>query len=185
MKPILLDFPDEIWTPRLHIRAPRPGDGAAVSEAVNESLDELRPWMPWAQHGPTPEESEEVSRRAHARFLLREDLSLWLFDRATGEFVGGSGLHRINWDVPKFEIGYWLRTSRTGHGYMTEAVEAITAFVFETLHARRVEIRCDARNTRSAGVAERAGFTLEGILHNYVQDVSGALTDVRVHARVR
>ena len=72
--------------------------------------------------------------------------------------VGSSGLQGIDWEVPKFEIGYWCRTSFTGRGYITEAVRGITAFAFEALGARRVEIRCDSRNHPSVRVAQRAGF---------------------------
>jgi RimJ/RimL family protein N-acetyltransferase len=68
--------------------------------------------------------------------------------------------------VPKFEIGYWCRTGFTGRGYITEAVLGIGAFAFETLGAKRVEIRCDSRNHPSVRVAQRAGFRPEGEFHN-------------------
>ena len=91
---------------------------------------------------------------------------LLLFLKGTGTLVGSSGLHRIDWEVPKFEIGYWCRTGFTGRGYVTEAVRGISAFAFDVLGARRVEIRCDSRNLPSARGAERAGFRLEGELRN-------------------
>ena len=73
-------------------------------------------------------------------------------------------LFNIEWSIPKFEIGYWLRTTLIGKGYMTEAVVALTKMAKETLKANRIEIRCDERNVRSRRVAERAGYRLEGIL---------------------
>jgi RimJ/RimL family protein N-acetyltransferase len=164
--PILRDFPDAFETERLWIRSPLPGDGAEVYAAVVESLEELKPWMPWARQELTVEVEEENMRRARAAFLERSDLMLLLFLKGTGTLVGGSGLHRINWEVPKFEIGYWLRTRFAGQGCMTEAVGGIMAFAFDRLGARRVEIRCDSLNRRSARVAERAGFCLEGELRN-------------------
>ena len=164
--PILRDFPDAFETERLRIRSPLPGDGAEVYAAVAESLEELKPWLPWARGELTVEVEEENMRRARAAFLERSDLMLLLFLRGTGTLVGGSGLHRIDWEVPKFEIGYWVRTRFAGQGYMTEAVGGITAFAFDRLGARRVEIRCDSLNRRSARVAERAGFCLEGELRN-------------------
>ncbi len=164
--PILRDFPDAFETERLWIRSPLPGDGAEVYAAVVESLEELKPWMPWARQELTVEVEEENMRRARTAFLERSDLMLLLFLKGTGTLVGGSGLHRINWEVPKFEIGYWIRTRFAGQGYMTEAVGGIMAFAFDSLGARRVEIRCDSLNRRSARVAERAGFYLEGELRN-------------------
>ncbi|MBE2239989.1 MAG: GNAT family N-acetyltransferase [Caldilineaceae bacterium] len=165
-RPILLDIPDSFESTRLILRAPRPGDGAALNAGVVESLAELRPWMPWAVDAPSMADSEEVVRRAAAKWLAREDFMLALWRKDTGEFVGGSGLHRLNWAVPAVEIGYWVRTSLAGQGYITEAVSAITRFAFDVIGAHRVEIRCDERNERSAAVARRAGFDLEGILRN-------------------
>ncbi len=181
--PILLDIPDQFETERLIIRAPRAGDGPACNAAIRESLDELRPWMPWAEPVPSVEDTETVHRRAAARWLTREELPLALFRKEDGLFVGGSGLHRIDWSVPRMEIGYWIRTSLSGQGYITEAVNGITAFAFDVLGAQRLEIRCDARNRRSAAVAQRAGFTLEGRLHHHMKAPDGSLRDTLVYAR--
>ncbi len=186
--PLLLDFPDGFETERLIIRAPRPGTGALLNVAVRESLNDLSVWMPWADHEPPIEESEEHCRRSHAKFLLREDLTwhLWLKDGTSqGTFAGSSGLHRIDWNVPRFEIGYWLRTSLQGRGLMTEAVIGIKDFAFEKLFARRVEIRCDARNEKSAAVARRAGFQCEGCLRHNTRDHHGTLRDTLVFSLVR
>jgi ribosomal-protein-serine acetyltransferase len=184
MKPILLDFPDVFETERLTVRSPMPGDGAELQAAVAETIDDLRPWMPWADHVPTVEEDEELVREARARFLTREDLWLLLVLKGTHTLVGASGLHSIDWKVPRFEIGYWVRRRFAGQGYITEAVRGITHFAFDTLGARRVEIRCDARNVRSQAVARRAGYALEATLRNHVVVVDGALRDTLVFVRL-
>ena len=184
--PILRDFPDAFETARLSIRSPRAGDGPEIHAAVLESLAELRPWMPWAKEPPTLESQEEVVRRAHAEFMARNDLMLLLFLKGSDTLVGGSGLHRIDWSVPRFEIGYWARTPFAGQGYISEAVRGITAFAFDTLGARRGEIHCDDLNTRSATVASRTGFTLEGVLRNQRRNhLSGDLRNTMIFAQVR
>lgn len=179
-KPILLEIPDSFQTERLIIRAPKAGDGAAVNEAVRESLEHLKPWMPWADHEPTVDESEELVRRGAARWILREDLWLLLFRKSDGMYVGGSGLHRMNWNVPSFEIGYWVRKRLEGQGYVSEAVAAITDIAFMAVSAERVEIKCDTRNERSAAVARRAGYTLEATLHHDSIGTSGELRDTYI-----
>ena len=184
MDPLLLDFPDLFESERLFIRAPQAGDGEALNAAVVESFDELKPWMPWAQALPTLEESEITVRKGLARFTAREDLWLLCFAKESGRLVVASGLHRIDWRVPKFEIGYWCRTSACGLGYTTEAVQAIAGFAREKLNARRIEIRMDDRNERSARVAERAGFLLEVILKNDVRALDGQLSHTRIYAQV-
>ena len=185
LNPLLLEFPEEFTTPRLLIRGPRIGDGAAMNAAILESLDELRPWMPWAQKAPSVEESEANTRASMARWVERTDLRLLVFRREDGLFLAGSGLHRMDWSVPSFEIGYWLRTSCTGQGYMTEAVMAIADFAFGRLCANRVQIHCEGTNARSRAVAERAGFTLEATLRDHKRSLSGELCDTLIFARLR
>ena len=184
-EPILLNLPERLQTERLTLRPPRAGDGSTVNEAVLESLEGLQRWMPWSVPTPTVEQSEMWCRRAGSDFLARKQLPLLLFLREsageTATFVGSSGLHRIDWEVPRFEIGYWVRRRFEGQGYVTEAAAAITRFAFEALGANRVEIRTDDRNKRSWRVAERLGFRLEGVLRNECRDSQG-LRDTRVYA---
>ncbi|MDG5472184.1 GNAT family N-acetyltransferase [Jeotgalibacillus sp. ET6] len=182
----LLDFPDQFETDRLIIRSAKPGDGVKVWGSVNASRQELKPWLPFASHEATVEETEINIRESYINFLAREDLRLLVFLKETGEFVASSGLHRINWDVRKFEIGYWIDSRMSGRGYMTEAVEGIARFAFNSLNAQRVEIRCDAENSKSRAIPEKLGFKLEGILQNNdINPVTKKLIDTCVYAKVR
>lgn len=166
MNPILLNIPSEFMTDRLFIRMPLPGDGKAVHNAINASLPELKPWMIFAQKEQTEQEVEANIRESYVNFISRKDLRLLVFLKESGEFIASSGLHRIDWSIPKFEIGYWIDSRYSGKGYITEAVQGITDFAIKELHARRIEIRCDANNVKSRAIPERLGYTLEGILKN-------------------
>lgn len=181
-RPVIKDFPEAFETRRLLIRSPHPGDGAAKHRALAESAENLRPWIAWAQHEKTPEDSEAAVRRARARFVEREDLQMLLFDKESGELVGGSGLHHMDWEIPKFEIGYWCSTRFEGRGYITEAVRGVASFAFEMLGARRLEIRCHHLNYRSARVARRAGFRLEAELHEDQMSPEGKIGNTLIHA---
>lgn len=184
MNPVLLDFPDSFDTERLTIRCPRPGDGERLNVAVAESLLELRPWFPWAKTLLTVNEHEALMREAQGKWIKREQLWLLAFLKGTNNLVASTGLHNCNWEVPSFEVGYWCRTNYVGYGYVTESTKAITQFAFDHLNARRVQLLCDDRNTRSAATAERSGFQLEGLLCNDSLDVDGNVRSTRVYARV-
>lgn len=184
--PILRDFPGSFETERLLIRGPQPGDGALVHEAVFASQARLRAWMPWSMKIPSATEYEVIVRKSQLKFMAREDLWLLLFLKENNTLIGGSGLHRLDWSVPKMEIGYWVRTGYGRQGYVTEAVNGIAGFAFDTLGARRVEIRCDARNVRSAAVARRCDFELEATLrHDGRHHLDNSLRDTLVFARVQ
>jgi RimJ/RimL family protein N-acetyltransferase len=166
------------------LRAPRAGDGIAVNAAIQESFDSLHQWMPWARTVPTLEQSEHFAREGAQHYRSREDFPILLWERDTQLFIGASGLHPRDWSVPSFEIGYWVRSSREGQGYVTEAVKALTQVAFAILHAQRLIIRCDARNLRSARVAERAGYRLEATLRRELRAPDGSLRDTLQFVRL-
>ena len=189
MDPLLIDVPERLETERLVLRCPRSGDGPAVNRAVTDSLEGLRPWMPWAKHAPSADESEAYCRRMHAKFLLREDLVMLIFERgsdsADGPVLGAVGLHRIDWPTRCFEIGYWRRQGLGGLGIVGEAVQGLARMAWDRLGARRLEIRMDDDNAPSRRVAERAGFTFEGLLRLNALALDGSPLSTRVYARVR
>ena len=180
----LIPYPFELLTDRLTIRSPAIGDAPQLREAIAESIEDLKHWMPWADHVPTPAEAKRNCARAARNFRNGTDFRLHLFLKETGVFVGGSGFHRVVWSIPKFEIGYWIRQSCRDKGYVTEAVEEIARFAFDRLGVKRVEIRTSARNIKSWRVAERLGFTLEGVLRNDERHADGSLRDTKIYSKI-
>lgn len=169
---------------RVLVRPYREEDAAALFEAVEESREHIRPWMEWEATHQSIDESHEFIARSRASWILRENMNVGVWKREDGQYLGGSGLHVRGWETRYFEIGYWLRASAEGHGYMSETVRLLTDFAFERLEATRVEIRCDARNKRSAGVAERMGFVREALLRNNAIAADGTLRDTLVFSLI-
>src|SRR5438552_18097370 len=122
--PVMIDISSELVSERLMLRVPRFGDGVLVNAAVVESVVELGPWMPWATPTPKPDDTELWCRQSAAKFLTREMIHFSLWADGGKTCAGGCGMHRIDWNVPMGELGYWLRTSFCGQGRMTEAVNA-------------------------------------------------------------
>jgi RimJ/RimL family protein N-acetyltransferase len=174
--------PPRIETERLILRVPSVFDAPAANAAQRESFADLQRWMKWATTPISLEETTTYARMASEVFGSGEDFALWAFLKGADEFVLACGLHHCDWEVPKFEIGYWCRTSYQGHGYVTEAVRALTRVGFEQLGANRLEIRCDERNSRSRRVAERAGYRLEAKLKNDSRAPDGALRNTLIYA---
>jgi RimJ/RimL family protein N-acetyltransferase len=184
-QPILIDLPRTLSGPRVVLRPYEEADALAVLASVEESRASLGQWMIWAYDDHEVGDMVANIRRWQARWALREDLMVGIFEGESGRHLGGSGLHRIDWRIRKFEIGYWLRDSAVGHGYVTETVRVLARFAFDRLAAERVEIRMDARNLRSRAVPERLGFVYEGCLRRALPDVGGQPRDVDVFALIR
>lgn len=182
--PPVLDLPQAIDGPRVRLRPYRAEDAAAVWEAVQASRAHLSAWLPWALHYSSIEDARAFVRQARERFLSGDDLTVGIFDQADDRFLGGSGLHRINWVLRSFEIGYWLRRDAEGRGYMHETVLLLTRFAFEDLAANRVAIRMDTRNDRSRLVAERAGYRREGTLRRCALDSDNQPSDRHIYALI-
>ena len=171
---------DELAGERVLVRPYRVEDAEALQAAVAESREHIRPWLPFADAHQTIEETRDWLTHRVAAWLLREDMGMGVFSRADGGFLGGVGLHPRDWDTGYFEIGYWLRASAEGHGYMREAVSLLVEFAARDLLASRLEIRCDARNARSAAVAESLGFKREAHLRNHMRATDGEIRDTLV-----
>lgn len=132
-------------------------DAPRLLAAIRASLPELRGFMPWAMDDPTPASVEAfLASRSGA------SLGFGLVD-ASGELVGGAGLHDRR-GPGILEIGYWVRSDRTGRGYATAMAGALTEVAFERFPLiDRIEIRCDPANGASAAVARKLGYTLDRI----------------------
>jgi RimJ/RimL family protein N-acetyltransferase len=184
---VLRQVRTELNTARLLLRCPREGDGTSVHEAVVESLTELRAWpasLPWAMEEPSVAVSEVYCREGAAAFIKRSALVYLAFDEE-GRLVASTSLHSINWNVPKFEVGFWCRSSLTGRGYTKEAIAELVRYAFQSLGAHRVDALPDAENTASRAVCESIGMRLEGVLQNERITPQGSLRSTCVYAVAR
>lgn len=169
-----------IETERLILRPWRPEDAPALKAAVDSSLDHLRPWMPWAQHEPTPvEDKVEMIERWQLSFALGRELPYGMLERDDVTAAGSTGLHdRV--DKTAREIGYWVRRDLEGQGLVTESTAALTKVAFEVMGLERIEIRCDPANVRSAAVPRRLGFELVEVVPATAPDVHEGRTETMV-----
>lgn len=166
--PIRLKY---IKTDRLMIRPARVTDAKLMHDAMKDSFKVLKRWMPWAQSLASLrdtiiylEEGEQLWQS-----IPRESVEqpLQIVDLEDQQYIGASGIKPANLLVPSFEVGYWVNQKFTGKGLISEAMNALTRYLFEVQTAKRVEINCEEQNKKSAKVVERINFELEGRLKNH------------------
>lgn len=183
--PTLIPIADELRGPRVVLRRYRESDAADRFAALEASRERLAPWLHFPDALQTVEATRDWLIRREAHWLLREALGYAIWHGETDDYLGDVELHHIEWDRRFFLLGYWLRDGAEGHGYMSEAVRLVTDYAFTDLGANKVALRCDARNTRSAAVAERLGFVREARLRGEAHAKDGALADELQYALIR
>jgi RimJ/RimL family protein N-acetyltransferase len=153
--------PDRIATERLVLRRLRPEDAEALKEAIDSSLEHIRPWVPWSFDHPAPLENVRADLVKAEQEFDRGAAFRWaILGPGESEHLGGVGLYaRVG--AGALEVGYWLRRSAAGQGYATEAARAITAAGFALPGVDRLEMHVDAENGRSIAVPRRLGYRLE------------------------
>src|SRR4051794_41072529 len=97
---ILLDVPDSFVGERIVVRCFRVEDAPAVFAVIQESVDHIRPWLPWYHFHQSLDDTLEYIRRTQASYLLREDFGMGVFHREDGRFLGSAGIHSNNQNVP-------------------------------------------------------------------------------------
>lgn len=156
--------PYRVVTERLVVRCWDPRDAPLLKKAVDASIDQLLPWMPWAAHEPqSVAQKVELLREFRGKFDLGHDFVYGIFSDDESEVVGGTGLHTRAGEAA-FEIGYWISTQRAGGGLGTESTAALTRAGFELTDVERIEIRCDPANERSRAIPQKLGYTEEATL---------------------
>jgi RimJ/RimL family protein N-acetyltransferase len=153
-----------IETPRLVLRCWEPDDAPLLKDAVDSSLEHLRPWMPWAWFEPQSlDEKLELLRTFRGRFDLGTDFVYGIFEADDSRALGGSGLHPRGGEG-SLEIGYWIRADSIERGLATEVAGVLTRVGFEHFGLDRVDLSVDPENERSAKIPRKLGFVEEGRL---------------------
>ena len=160
--------PTQLRTERLLLRCWRAEDAAELALVLAANTARLGAWIPRqvAEAAPVPELARRLAGFAD-RFHADIEWRYGLFSPDEQLMLGEASLFPRSADgrVPlasadRVEIGYWLREDATGQGFATEAARALVAEASMLPGVQHVEIRCDARNERSAAVPRRLGFRL-------------------------
>jgi ribosomal-protein-alanine N-acetyltransferase len=178
MHKMLLEIPTRIEAERIYLRRYEAGDGQWYYAMGKRNRTHLARYE--AENAvmsiKSEQDAEILVRKLAAEWMARTCFFMGAFDRETDEFVAQVYVGPVSWDVPEFEIGFFVDKEREGQGYVTEAVRAVMGFLFEHLKAHRVRMECDDTNVRSRRVAERCGMVREGHIRENKRNPDGKLS---------
>ena len=134
-------------------------------QLVDDNRMQLREWLPWLDFMTGADKYRPIITDWIHVNDAKEAMTLGVYYE--GRLAGMCGYNSIDGLSRRGQIGYWLAEEFTGHGIMTEAVQATVDFGFKELGLNRVEIIAGVENDKSRKIAERLEFTQEAIMKDY------------------
>lgn len=125
-----------------------------VEEMFKEFTDEITKYM----FPPTPKEIKETAdfvTFSINKFLKSEDITVVVLKKDTGEYLGNSGLHKINTKTP--ELGVWIKKSAHGYGYGKEAVTGLKEWADGNIDYEYIKYPVAEENIASRKIPESLG----------------------------
>lgn len=138
-------------------------DANDVYVAVQESMSDLARWLPWCHPGYSYADAVNWIRVTQDGRATGKMYDFGIFDEA-GRFVGGCGINGINATERLANLGYWVRSSRTGRGIASTAAREVARWAFVNTSLNRLEIVVAVGNVGSERAALKAGAEREGVL---------------------
>jgi len=163
---LLLDVPTRLDTERLIVRKYAEGDGRGLFLLLerNDNREFLRENVEEVSSIRTEEEAEIMVRKHSAEWIARDRFVMGIWLKNEDKCVGQIWIEPKNWEVPSFEIGWFLDRGCQGRGIAEEAARRSLEFLFGNLNAHKVIAITRDTNSKSAKLTERLGFRREGHL---------------------
>ncbi|MFE0510846.1 GNAT family N-acetyltransferase [Streptomyces sp. NPDC058964] len=130
-------------------------DFAPTFKLIEESLDHLRPWMPWVA-GHSEESTRDFLTNSESKWATGDAYNYAI--SKDGMLIGMCQTYRAA-EPQGWRLGYWLHPAATGRGIATRATAAMITEMFALPDVEYVEIAHDLANTSSGGIPRRLGFT--------------------------
>lgn len=111
-------------------------------------------------------------------------VELAIVDPATDEFCGSILLHSVEWRHERVEVGFWLVPAARRRGLVSSAVRLVVDWAFDELDLGRIDLTTTAENVPPQRLAERLGFTREGVLRGHELE-RGRRVDIVVFGLLR
>jgi RimJ/RimL family protein N-acetyltransferase len=145
----------------------RPWTGADVPAVVRAFGDPVMRRFSWRTAPYTEADARHHLAGQEAARVRGEALDLAVVS-SDGAVLGGVSLHEVRLHLGCAAVGYWLAPEARGRGAATEAIRLLARWAFAELGLARLELTCGPDNEASQRVAERCGFTREGLLRSHV-----------------
>lgn len=169
MNQMLLTLPSRLETTRLTIRKYEKGDGKELYQLLekNNNREYLIEHIDEAANVKTEEDAEIRVQELSVDWTERKRFVMGIWLKSSGKYIGQIWIEPNTWEVPSFELGWFLERSQQGQGIATEASKAVIQFMFNHLKAHKIIVITRDDNEKSSKLAKRLGFIREGHLREH------------------
>lgn len=171
-KELLIELQEKIESERLIIKKYEKGEGKDLLNLLerNDNRNFLKEHVDEATHVITLDDAEIRVRALRAYWEARRRFVMGIWVKATKTYIGNIWIEPNKWEVPSFELGYFIDKGYTGKGFATEATKKAVKFIFKELKAHKIIILTRDTNIPSYKLAERIGFNKEGHIRENIKD---------------
>jgi len=173
---------DTIESDSILLRKHRRSDAGKIFESIDKDRARLTKFLPWPPAIKTVQDEANYIDYTHKAWEQHRLFDYSIFYNPGEVFVGSVGVLNLNWPNAAAELGYWIVGEYEGKGLVSRAVGALAAYLFEAGFFR-LEVRCTEGNFRSCQVAERLGFSREGVLRGNIIE-NGARRNTIVYSKL-
>ncbi len=153
-------------TDQLLLRTYEPADAQELFDVINNSRKHLQPWLEWVPLTTKQEHALQFIQRSRQELNDQQSLALGIF--YDGKIIGGIGMHKWEPAIKRAQVGYWIVKEHEGKGIVNKSLLKFISFLFEQLGLNKVEIHFEPKNKRSAKVADKLGFKIEGVIRQAI-----------------
>lgn len=137
-------------------------DAPALFSAINDDRNHLHPWLDWLDKTTKEEHTLQFIEQSLHQLDMQEGLALGIFKE--GRIIGGIGMHHWDQATKRVYAGYWISKEHEGKGIIDKSMRAFIAYLFDKIGLNKIELHFIPSNKRSAKVAEKLGFRIEGVI---------------------
>ena len=172
-----------IETERLYLEPLHEGHYRRLNDLITASYEQLKNWLYWLDHIPSPEETKNFCMMSYQSYLNKENMQLIILRKEDNKIIGCIGVHNFKYlDQDNcFDIGYWISSSYSKNGYMLEALRKLVSYCFDGLGASKLYITTDVKNIRSNNLAIKAGFKLSHTIKKHMLKPDGKHRDTNFY----
>ncbi|MFW9902103.1 MAG: GNAT family N-acetyltransferase [Candidatus Thorarchaeota archaeon] len=172
----MLELPSKLETTRLTIRKYEKGDGKDLFRLLetNNNREFLIEHIDEAIIVKTEKDAESRIKELSNDWINRSRFVMGIWMKSSGKYIGQIWIEPNKWEVPSFELGWFLDRTHQGKGIATEASKAAIRLLFENFDAHKIIVITRDDNIPSSRLAERLGFNKEGHLREHIVKKDGS-----------